>query len=318
MTTSQQSFIQASRELAASSPEDSLDFRAIIMAERGLECSQPDCPRFAMARVYRPGSGENTRVEAIAALIRGDLVSELRCPRCVEKEQCHVIEHLCPCGETAGWDVLLTPEMSAEVRSHYPSGLWNLNHTSLDRFTVRMCGNCVWDSDVRVSRHMDEHRPARRDRFIMARVFEVFHTLWTNSQDGYFPSISSVAEVITRETTPGRINHVASVFRWLESDAYRILHQVVDSLIMRVSENVDYAEQVVQEDIDEFREKFALHTTALTDALARQQDTSPALFWGPDADDTAHDVRASRRMLAPTSSASRGARRTLRALRGLR
>ena len=123
MTTAKQGFIDACRELATADPYDRMEFKTVIAAERGLHCSQPDCPRFAMARVYRPTDGPNTRVSAIAALLTGDLVSELRCAACAEAERFHVIDHLCPCGESARYDAILTHEMSREVVSHYPSGL---------------------------------------------------------------------------------------------------------------------------------------------------------------------------------------------------
>ena len=319
MTTAKQGFIDACRELATADPNDRMEFKTVIAAERGLHCSQPDCPRFAMARVYRPTDGPNTRVGAIAALLTGDLVSELRCTACAEAERVHVIDHLCPCGESARYDAILTREMSREVVSHYPSGLWNLNHTSADSFTVRMCGRCLSDSDVRVSWTVEERRPARRDRYIMHRVFEVFHTLWTHSRNGYFPSISTVAEVMTRDSNIGRYNHVASVLREIEDDAHHVLHGVVETFREDPrADDLDFSARVVSEDIDDLNSTLRFHRMTFADSLGILRD----LIGRPPVDmgieDAGRVARSSRRMLAPTSSALRGARKTLQALRDLR
>ena len=111
---------------------------------------------------------------------------------------------------------------------------------------------------------------------------------------------------------------MAAIFRAIEPDVTEIIHQAIDSFREDPSaEVVNEAARVVRDDIDEITGNLGFHRTIFSDSLGQMLDLIDR-GRGPrdmSVEDAGDAIRSSRRMLAPTFSALRGARETLNALR---
>ena len=167
MPTIQQTFIEKHHGLASASIVDRRDCRLMIETERGLYCGRCEAP--ALVRVFRPRTGENSRANAIVALLVGDLVSELRCDICVFLEDAHVVEHLCPCGQGAQVEVEAAWSMYEAIRRRYSAALWREIPGSY--YTYRMCASCAEDIEYNTVSPLREIRPGPDQRAELNALF---------------------------------------------------------------------------------------------------------------------------------------------------